>query len=116
MNGYERLMAILRGEPVERLGVMPITMMLAAQTVGVKYGAYARDYRVLVDAQIQTAERYGFDYVSVISDPGREAGDCGAGLKWFDDQPPAIDQSRSRSIWAARWSASRSRRSSTRTS
>ena len=54
---------------MDRLGVMPITMMLAADVAGVKYGAYARDYRVRVESQIKTAERFEFDYVSVISDP-----------------------------------------------
>jgi len=99
MNGYERLIAMMegrQGKGADRLGVMPITMMFAAQTAGVKYGQYARDYRILADAQIQTAQRYRFDYVSVISDPGREAGDCGAALRWFDDQPPAIDEAKAR--------------------
>ena len=49
---------------------MPITMMFAADVLGVKYGQYARDYRVMADAQIKTAEMFGFDYVSTISDPG----------------------------------------------
>jgi MtaA/CmuA family methyltransferase len=69
---------------------MPITMMFAADVLGVKYGEYARDYRVMVDAQIKTAEMFGFDYVSSISDPAREAADAGAKVQWYDDQPPAI--------------------------
>ena len=40
------------------------------------------------------AERFGFDYVSAISDPAREASDLGAAVEWFDDQPPAIIESR----------------------
>ncbi|MCL2648075.1 MAG: uroporphyrinogen decarboxylase family protein [Phycisphaerales bacterium] len=92
MNSYERLTAMMEGRPTDRLSVMPITMMFAAATAGVKYCQYARDYRILAGAQIQTAQRYRFDYVSAISDPGREAGDCGAALRWFDDQPPAMDE------------------------
>jgi MtaA/CmuA family methyltransferase len=71
---------------------MPITMMFAGDQLGVPYGQYARDYRTLVEAQILTAERFDFDYVSCISDPAREAADCGATLQWFDNQPPAIDE------------------------
>jgi hypothetical protein len=56
----------------------------------VKYGQYAREYATLADAQVKTAEMFGFDYVSAISDPAREAADTGAALQWFDDQPPAI--------------------------
>jgi MtaA/CmuA family methyltransferase len=48
---------------------------------------------VLVRAQIETANALEFDYVSVISDPAREAADCGANISYFEDQPPAIDES-----------------------
>ena len=73
---------------------MPITMMFAADLAGVPYGDYARDHRVLADAQVAVAERFDFDYVSAISDPAREASDLGAAVEWFDDQPPAIVESR----------------------
>lgn len=69
---------------------MPITMMFAADQAGVKYGRYAADHRVLVEAQVRTAEKFDFDYVSAISDPAREAADCGAAVEFFEDQPPAI--------------------------
>jgi MtaA/CmuA family methyltransferase len=94
MTGRERVLAMLDGRPVDRLPAMPITMMFAADTAGVKYGDYARDHRVLVEAQVATASRYGFDYVSAISDPAREASDLGATVVWFEDQPPAIDERR----------------------
>jgi hypothetical protein len=48
----------------------------------------------MVDAQLHVAEKFDFDYVSVISDPAREAADCGAVVQYFDDQPPAIDENR----------------------
>jgi len=72
---------------------MPITMMFASDQIGARYADYAGDHRVLVDAQIATAVKFGFDYVSCISDPTREASDCGARVNFFDDQPPAIDES-----------------------
>lgn len=80
------------GQPVNRLGLMPITMMFAADQIGVKYRDYATDHRVLVEAQIATAERFELDYVSCISDPAREASDCGATVQYFDDQPPGFDE------------------------
>jgi MtaA/CmuA family methyltransferase len=73
---------------------MPITMQFAADVVGVKYRRYVTDFRTLVEAQLRTAERYGFDYVSCISDPAREAADCGAEIAFFDDQPPAFREER----------------------
>jgi MtaA/CmuA family methyltransferase len=96
MNGYERLLAVLEGRPADCLALMPITMMFAADQLGVPYGKYATDHRTMVEAQIVTAERFDFDYVSCISDPAREAADCGAEIHYFDDQPPAVDETRSR--------------------
>lgn len=94
MTGYERILAMIEGRRPDHLPLMPITMMFAADQIGVPYGQYARDYRALVEAQLRTAERFGFDYVSCISDPAREAADCGANVQYFDDQPPAIDETR----------------------
>ena len=96
MNGYQRVVAMLDGQPVDCLPQMPITMMFAADEIGVKYGEYAADYRKLVEGQIRTAEKFDFDYVSCISDPTREAADCGAAIQFFDDQPPAVDENNAR--------------------
>ena len=71
---------------------MPITMMFAARQIGAPYGRYAADHRVLAEGQIRTAEKFGFDHVSCVSDPAREAADCGAAVQYFDDQPPAVDE------------------------
>jgi len=92
MNGRERILAMFDGKPVDRLPLMPITMMFAGDQAGTRYGEYARDYRALVRAQIHTARKFDFDYVSCISDPAREAADCGAVIRYFEDQPPAIDE------------------------
>lgn len=94
MTGKERILARLQGEPVDSLPLMPITMMFAAELAGVRYVDYARDHRVLAEAQIRVADRFEFDYVSAISDPAREASDLGAAVEWFPDQPPAINESR----------------------
>ncbi|MCC7155418.1 MAG: hypothetical protein IT161_12650 [Bryobacterales bacterium] len=94
MTGKERILATLDGGVPDHLAAMPITMMFAADAAGIRYGEYARDYRKLVEAQINVAGTYEFDYVSVISDPAREAADLGAQVEWFDDQPPAIVESR----------------------
>jgi len=94
MNSRERVLARLAGRGVDHLPAMPITMMFAAAQRGVRYRDYVTDHRVLAEAQIFTAEKFGFDYVSVISDPAREAADLGAALEWFDHQPPAIVEGR----------------------
>jgi MtaA/CmuA family methyltransferase len=92
MTGRERVLAMLSGGRPDRLPLMPITMMFAADQIGEPYGKYAADYRVLVEGQIRTADKFDFDYVSCISDPAREAADCGAAIQYFDNQPPAVDE------------------------
>jgi MtaA/CmuA family methyltransferase len=94
MTSKERVLALLDGRPVDCLPALPITMMYAGDTAGIRYGEYARDHRAMVEAQLKTAEVFGFDYVSTISDPAREASALGAEIEWFDDQPPAIIESR----------------------
>lgn len=96
MTSRERVLGMIEGRPVDHLPCMPITMMFAADQIGVKYREYATDYRVLAEAQLRTAEAFGFDFVSVISDPAREAADCGATIKYFPNQPPAIDETNAR--------------------
>jgi MtaA/CmuA family methyltransferase len=92
MNSRERVQGLLKGRPIDHLPAMPITMMFAADHQGVKYGDYATDYRLQVEAQLRVAEDFSFDYVSVISDPGVEAADCGAVVRFYPDQPPAMDE------------------------
>jgi len=93
MNSRERILAHLDGKPVDHLPLMPITMQFAADMAGAKYRDYVTDYRVLVEGQLRTVEEFGIDYVSAISDPAREAADCGANVTIFDDQPPAFEES-----------------------
>jgi MtaA/CmuA family methyltransferase len=94
MTGKERVLAAFDGRPTDHLALMPITMMFAADLAGVPYRDYATDHRVMAAAQIRVAETFGFDYVSTISDPAREASDLGAAIEWFENQPPAIIESR----------------------
>lgn len=91
MTSRNRFFALLDGQPVDHLLFMPITMMFAAHHIGKKYGKYALDYRLMAEAQVRTAEAYGFDHVSVISET-REAPDCGATVIFYEDQPYAIDE------------------------
>lgn len=90
MNGRERILAMIHGEATDRLPFMPITMMFAADVAGVSYRRYASDGEVMAEAQLRVAEEYGFDHVSVISDPAREVSDLGGKVEWFEDQPPAL--------------------------
>ncbi|MFP4501918.1 MAG: uroporphyrinogen decarboxylase family protein [Candidatus Hydrogenedentota bacterium] len=90
MTGRERVFATLTGQPRDHLAFLPITMMLAAERIGVPYRTYATDYNALVAGQLRVAEDFGADVVSCISDPAREAADCGAALHLPEDLPPGM--------------------------
>lgn len=92
MNGRERLLAACRGEPTDRLPHIPISMMIAADGVGVKYGKYILDAEAHIRGQLAFAQTYDVDHVSSISCPTTEAADLGASILYYDDQPPAIDE------------------------
>ena len=90
MNGSDRLLSPLQGKPIDRLPVMPITMQFACDLIGAKYRDYETDHRVLAEGQVRVAEQFDFDYVNTMSDPGREAADCGAVLEYFENSPAAL--------------------------
>src|SRR5512132_530973 len=94
MNGRERILSHIAGKPVDRLPFMPITMQFAAAQIGARYCDYATDYRVLVQGQLRIAEMFDLDYVNTMSDPAREAADCGAAVEFFENSPAAIIEER----------------------
>lgn len=95
MNSRDRFFATLKGEPADRLPLVPISMMAAADAVNALYGDYATDYRIHVQGQLAFAEKYEIDHVSAISDPATEAADCGAHVLYHRDHPPALEEDRS---------------------
>ncbi len=91
MNSWERSMKAAWREGVDRPPVHPLIMTYAAKFINVPYKEYVTNYRVMAEGQIAVAETFGFDSITVCSDPCREAADCGAPICWFDDQPPTPD-------------------------
>jgi len=90
MTSKERILATLEGRETDRPPAMPITMMWAADLVGANYHDYATKAALQAAGQIRAAREFGFDHVSVISDPACEAADLGAAIFYPEDAPPAI--------------------------
>lgn len=88
MNSYERYRAVLNGEAADILPRLPILMAFAAHQIGSNYGRFASDYRVLAEANLKCAERFGFDQLSAISDPYRETEGFGAVIEFPEDAVP----------------------------
>jgi MtaA/CmuA family methyltransferase len=88
MNGYERYVGVLNGQAVDFVPRVPILMQYAAEHIGSNYGEFAADYKTLVRANIECAQAFGFDQVSAISDPYREAQGFGSQVEYVKDGPP----------------------------
>jgi MtaA/CmuA family methyltransferase len=94
MNSRERVLATFEGRPVDRPAAMPITMMWAADLIGVPYLDYATRAEAQAAGQIAVARDFGVDHVSVISDPCCEAADLGAAIYFPPDAPPSVIEER----------------------
>lgn len=70
MTSYDRVMNKLKGQPVDKIPNMNITMAFAANFIGASY-------KVLVESKIAVSAEFDVDIVSVISDPMREASGFG---------------------------------------
>jgi MtaA/CmuA family methyltransferase len=90
MTPRERVLNLIQGKPVDRPPAMPITMMWSADLIGANYHDYATHAQIQAAGQCAAACQFGFDHVSVISDPCCEAADLGAEIFYPPDAPPAI--------------------------
>ena len=88
MTSRERYRRVLEGLPVDFLPRIPILMHFAAEYLGSDYGAFASDYRVLVEANVKCARDFGIDQLSCISDPYRETQGFGSKIEYLKDGVP----------------------------
>jgi MtaA/CmuA family methyltransferase len=92
MDSLERYLGMLKGQAVDFVPRTPILMQFAAESIGSNYGAFASDYRVLVEANLHCAEVFGMDQVSTISDPYRETEGFGARIIFEPDSVPRCER------------------------
>ncbi len=88
MTGFERYLAVVKGGSPDFPPRIPILMQFAAERIGSNYGAFASDYRVLVEANTRCAAEFGIDQLSSISDPYRETQGFGAQIEYVRDGVP----------------------------
>ena len=88
VNSLERYMSVVRGETPDIVSRIPIVMQYAAEYIGSNYGAFASDYKVLVEANRRCAKDFGFDQLSAISDPYRETEGFGGKVRYVTDGVP----------------------------
>jgi MtaA/CmuA family methyltransferase len=88
MTGKERCLAMIRGEPVDRVPVFPLLMFFAQQRLGVTYREFASNGRVTAEAQIAMFTRFGVDAITACTDAYRLVADLGARMVFPEDKPP----------------------------
>lgn len=66
----------------------PILMQFAAEYIGSNYGAFASDYKILVEANLRCMDDFGLDLLGLISDPYRETQSFGAKIQYVTNGVP----------------------------
>ena len=85
MNGYQRIMAALRGEPSDAIPIMLHNFMPAAREAGYSMRAYRENPAAIADTFIQAVERYGYDGIVVDVDTATLADAVGVPVDLPDD-------------------------------
>ena len=88
MNGLERTLDFLAGKPVDHPPFHPIVMRWAARYAGIKYRQFCTEYGAKCEAMIKSADDFGFDWVTVLSDPWAEASAFGMEIEYPEDNLP----------------------------
>ena len=87
MNGYERMIAALRGEPQDKIPVMLHNFMVAAAELNISMGQFRESPRLIADSFIHSVEKYGLDAVLVDMDTVTLAGSLGVPIDFPADSP-----------------------------
>jgi MtaA/CmuA family methyltransferase len=87
MNGYERMVAALKGQPVDKIPVMLHNFMVAARELNVTMKQFRDNPRVIADAFIKSVEKYDLDGVLIDVDTVTLAGSLGVPVDFPDDLP-----------------------------
>ncbi len=88
LTSLQRVQRRLNGAPVDRAPNFDIIMAYGAHHIGAKLRDYYLDYRTLVQMNRAMLETAQLDIVQVISDPYREAADCGLPVEFPEDGLP----------------------------
>jgi len=87
MNGYQRIMAALRGEWPDKRPVMLHNFMMAAREAGISMREYRSDPAAITRCFVQAIETYQYDGIVVDIDTATLAGAAGVPVHFPDDDP-----------------------------
>lgn len=90
MNSYERVFAVIKGEPVDRVPVGAVLCMYGARLTGCKLKEYYTRPEKYADGQSAVIERFQPDIILSPLCVANEAKAFGCQIKYFDNNPPNI--------------------------
>jgi len=88
MTGLQRTLSFLNGDHTDRIPFHPIIMRWAAKYAGVRYREFCTEPAAKCYAMIRCARDFGFDWVTVMSDPWAEASAFGIKVEYPEDNLP----------------------------
>ena len=87
MNGYQRIAAATKGDPVDRTPVILHNFMMAAREAGLTMREFRSDPRQVARAFSESIERYGQDGLLVDIDTATLAGALGVPVAYPENEP-----------------------------
>jgi MtaA/CmuA family methyltransferase len=94
MNGYQRIMAALRGQQPDTTPIMLHNFMMAAREAGMTMEEFRNDPKEMARAFIEAIEKYEFDGIMIDVDTVTLAGAAGVPIDHPLDQPAQAAGSR----------------------
>jgi MtaA/CmuA family methyltransferase len=90
LNGKERCLAAIAGEPVDRVPVFPLLMFFAQERLGVTYREFATNAHAMAEAQLKALESFGVDAITACTDAFRVSADLGGEMVFPEQKPPYL--------------------------
>jgi uroporphyrinogen decarboxylase len=87
MNGYQRIVAALKGERPDKIPVMLHNFMVAAEELNISMGRFRESPTLIAEAFIHSVEKYGLDGVLVDIDTVTLAGSVGVPVDFPEHEP-----------------------------
>lgn len=90
MNGRERVLAAIRGEPHDRVPVAQHNFPFAARHAGITLGQFRREPEKAARALADAAYDFGYDCIIMDMDTCTLAEACGASCQFPEDEPARV--------------------------
>lgn len=92
MTPKERFLAFLQGQPIDRLLCVPLILNHANRAAGLTVAQTCKDGPALGKAHADCYRKYGQDMITLFTDTSLIAEAMGTKLKYFDDDPPRVEE------------------------